>query len=97
MNWFSTLCIKTKVSDNIITMEDQRDASSMLPCREDDKLKFKIQIKNLNKQYGSKDAIIDLSINIYSDEATALLGHNGAGKTTLMSIITGSIYGDNGR
>ena len=34
-------------------------------------------------------AVRDLSLNMYQDQITALLGHNGAGKTTTMSILTG--------
>ena len=30
-----------------------------------------------------------LSLTIYEDQITAILGHNGAGKTTLMNILTG--------
>ena len=34
-------------------------------------------------------AVDRLSLNMYRDQITALLGHNGAGKTTTMSILTG--------
>lgn len=36
-----------------------------------------------------KVAVNDLSLNIFKDQITVLLGHNGAGKTTTMSILTG--------
>ena len=36
-----------------------------------------------------KLAVDRLSLNMYQDQITALLGHNGAGKTTTMSILTG--------
>lgn len=39
----------------------------------------------------SKMAVDNLSLNIYRNQITALLGHNGAGKTTTMSMITGII------
>ena len=32
-----------------------------------------------------------MSLNMYSGQVTALLGHNGAGKTTTMSMITGEV------
>jgi len=37
------------------------------------------------------NAVRDLSLNIYSGQLTALLGHNGAGKSTTIAMITGLI------
>lgn len=34
-------------------------------------------------------AVKNLSLNMYDDQITVLLGHNGAGKTTTMSMLTG--------
>jgi ATP-binding cassette subfamily A (ABC1) protein 5 len=54
-----------------------------------------IKIKNLHKVFESfgglkqKAAVNGVTLDIYSDEITALLGHNGAGKTTVMSVLTG--------
>ncbi|XP_044739863.1 phospholipid-transporting ATPase ABCA3-like [Chrysoperla carnea] len=48
-----------------------------------------IVIKNVRKIYGRIAAVDGLSMDIYKDEITALLGQNGAGKTTIMSILTG--------
>lgn len=36
-----------------------------------------------------KPSVVDLSVDMYVGEITALLGHNGAGKTTTMYILTG--------
>ncbi|CAG9761787.1 unnamed protein product [Ceutorhynchus assimilis] len=48
-----------------------------------------IKIKNLNKIFNGKAAVKNLSLNMYQDQITVLLGHNGAGKTTTMSMLTG--------
>lgn len=38
---------------------------------------------------GEKVAVKSVSLNLYSNQITCLLGHNGAGKTTLISMLTG--------
>uniref|UniRef100_A0A1B0A2W5 ABC transporter domain-containing protein n=1 Tax=Glossina pallidipes TaxID=7398 RepID=A0A1B0A2W5_GLOPL len=48
-----------------------------------------IQVKNLKKTFGPKLAVNGLSVNMYEDDITVLLGHNGAGKTTTISMLTG--------
>ncbi|KAH8273382.1 hypothetical protein KR018_002047 [Drosophila ironensis] len=48
-----------------------------------------LQIRHLKKKFGDREAVKDLSINMFEDEITVLLGHNGAGKTTTMSMLTG--------
>lgn len=51
-----------------------------------------IQTKDLRKVYGNKKAAVKgLTLNMYEDQITVLLGHNGAGKTTTMSMLTGMI------
>ncbi|XP_055683327.1 phospholipid-transporting ATPase ABCA3 isoform X3 [Lutzomyia longipalpis] len=49
-----------------------------------------IQTKGLRKVYSNKKvALQGLTMNMFEDEITVLLGHNGAGKTTAMSMLTG--------
>ncbi|KAL3853296.1 hypothetical protein ACJMK2_016847 [Sinanodonta woodiana] len=52
-----------------------------------------ISIRHLKKEFGSgrgtKVAVADMTLNMYEDQITSLLGHNGAGKTTTMSMLTG--------
>ncbi|KAB0796417.1 hypothetical protein PPYR_10478 [Photinus pyralis] len=49
-----------------------------------------IRLINLGKKYSNnKVAVQNLSLNMYRDQITVLLGHNGAGKTTTMSMLTG--------
>lgn len=50
-----------------------------------------IKIQNLYKKYGNLASVKNLSLNIYSGQITALLGHNGAGKTTTLSILSGML------
>ncbi|KAH3769106.1 hypothetical protein DPMN_170353 [Dreissena polymorpha] len=66
------------------------------PVPENMKEKAAVRISGLTKMYKSTDkkkgevkAINNLSLTIYEDQITAILGHNGAGKTTLMNILTG--------
>ncbi|KAJ7318021.1 hypothetical protein JRQ81_004183 [Phrynocephalus forsythii] len=52
-----------------------------------------IRLNNIKKTYGRKttktEALRGLSLNIYEDQITAVLGHSGAGKTTLLNILSG--------
>lgn len=50
-----------------------------------------VRIRNLTKNYGSNTVVKNLSMDIYKNQITVLLGHNGAGKTTTMCIMTGLI------
>ncbi|KYB26832.1 ATP-binding cassette sub-family A member 3-like Protein [Tribolium castaneum] len=55
-----------------------------------------IEICELFKKFKNVVAVENLSLNIYKNHITVLLGHNGAGKTTTMSILTGMINATNG-
>lgn len=49
--------------------------------------KVGVEIKNLCRSFGTKQAVQNLNLNILEDEVTILMGHNGAGKTTLISML----------
>ena len=55
-----------------------------------------IEIKNLNKSYGSQQAITNLSFVVKEGELFSFLGVNGAGKSTTINIICGVLSKDNG-
>ncbi|KAL1418647.1 hypothetical protein MTO96_025828, partial [Rhipicephalus appendiculatus] len=48
-----------------------------------------IEIINVSKDYDGAVAVQDVSMRIFENQITVLLGHNGAGKTTLLNMITG--------
>ncbi|MDN5315002.1 MAG: type transport system ATP-binding protein [Clostridiales bacterium] len=50
-----------------------------------------IEISNLNKSYGSKLVLNDLSLNLEAGRIVGLLGPNGCGKSTLLKILAGLI------
>ena len=55
--------------------------------------KESVIVHNARKEFVSnniqKVAVDGLSMVLYEDHITALLGHNGAGKTTTISMLTG--------
>lgn len=56
------------------------------------KLEVGIEINKLRKVFArNKVAVENLSLSIYKNQITALLGHNGAGKSTTMSMLMGMI------
>lgn len=51
-----------------------------------------VQLRGLRKVYDNKKvAVHSMSLNMYEDQITVLLGHNGAGKSTTMAMLTGMI------
>ena len=48
-------------------------------------------VKNLNKKYGEKTVVEDLSFSLENPGVYALLGTNGAGKTTSIRMILGML------
>ncbi len=55
-----------------------------------------LEIKGINKSYGSFKALTDIDLKVEQGEFFALLGPNGAGKTTLISILAGLCVADSG-
>jgi ABC-2 type transport system ATP-binding protein len=55
-----------------------------------------LKIKNLNKTYGKRQVLQDLTLAIETGEIYGLLGANGAGKTTTINIICNLLKADRG-
>lgn len=55
-----------------------------------------ISCQQLNKYFGNKQVLKDISFEIQAGEITALVGPNGAGKTTLFSILCNYLFPTSG-
>ena len=55
-----------------------------------------VEVKNLKKKYGSKEAVKGISFNIKKNEILGLLGPNGSGKTTTIGMMLGLLKPSNG-
>ena len=61
-----------------------------------------IEVQNIKKNYGKKEAVKGISFNVAEDEILGLLGPNGSGKTTTIGMLlvllkptSGQIFIDN--
>ncbi len=57
---------------------------------------YGIQVSNINKCYGKRQILFDVSLEIPEGKIYGLLGPSGCGKTTLVKIISGILKPDNG-
>lgn len=48
-----------------------------------------LEVRNINKTFGSVIALADVSLTLYPGEVHCLLGDNGAGKSTLIKTLSG--------
>jgi ABC-2 type transport system ATP-binding protein len=56
-----------------------------------------ILLENLNKRFGKRPAVENVSLRIESGTIFGLLGHNGAGKSTTIGMMLGQVIPDSGR
>lgn len=57
---------------------------------------YAIDVKKLNKSFGGKPAVIDLSLQVRKGEIFGFLGPNGSGKTTTIRMLCGLLIPDSG-
>lgn len=55
-----------------------------------------IEVSNLTKRYGDRNAVDDVSFSVEEGEIFGILGPNGAGKTTTVESIAGLRRPDGG-
>ncbi len=55
-----------------------------------------IQLKHLNKKFGQRLAVDDLTLEVPAGEIYGLLGHNGAGKSTAIGMMLGQVWPTSG-
>lgn len=56
-----------------------------------------IEVRNLTKKYGDKQAVNNISFKVEKGEILGFLGPNGAGKSTTMNMLTGYISSTSGQ
>ena len=56
-----------------------------------------IEVSNVQKRYGKKLVLNDISFKLNCGESAAIVGRNGCGKTTLMQILAGIEKPDEGK
>ncbi|SMX71182.1 ABC transporter ATP-binding protein [Brevibacterium linens] len=56
-----------------------------------------ITLENINRSFGDKQVLHDLSFDIGDGRMTGFVGSNGSGKTTTMRILLGVLAADSGR
>lgn len=58
---------------------------------------MKLKIDNLNKSYGKKEVLKDLSFEFVDNKIYGLIGRNGVGKTTFFNALNQDILIDSGK
>jgi ABC-2 type transport system ATP-binding protein len=55
-----------------------------------------IQLQNVTKFFGKREAVHELALTVPSGEIFGLLGHNGAGKSTAIGMMLGQVWPTSG-
>jgi ATP-binding cassette subfamily F protein uup len=59
--------------------------------------KLVAEFENVNKSFGDRTVLRDVSLRVMRGDRVGILGPNGAGKTTLIRLIVGTLEADSGR
>ncbi|ERL64480.1 amino acid ABC transporter ATP-binding protein [Schleiferilactobacillus shenzhenensis] len=51
--------------------------------------KYRVQMQDVSKDYGSNHVIKDINLNVANNEVVVLIGPSGAGKSTVLRMING--------
>ena len=51
-----------------------------------------IELRNVQKKFGQRVAVDDLTLTVPCGEIFGLLGHNGAGKSTAIGMMLGQVW-----
>jgi lipopolysaccharide export system ATP-binding protein len=69
---------------------------TLSPSHTADTTESRLEARHLQKSYGSRKVVHDVSISVKKGEVVGLLGPNGAGKTTSFYMIVGLVRADGG-
>lgn len=69
---------------------------TLSPTHTADATESRLEARHLQKSYGSRKVVHDVSISVKKGEVVGLLGPNGAGKTTSFYMIVGLVRADGG-
>ena len=58
--------------------------------------KYIISTKNLTKQYGERNVVNNVNLNIEKGKITSIIGRNGSGKTVLLKMLVQLYYPSSG-
>jgi len=70
--------------------------ATLSPAHTADTTESRLEARHLQKSYGSRKVVHDVSIAVKKGEVVGLLGPNGAGKTTSFYMIVGLVRADGG-